>query len=962
MNASMEKATHIAGEIYSAFLQQVVESFVLKERIGALSEEARKRMAKETHIDPRVLRLMAISGKGGWVQDTAKWQRYELNTNVTLLDHLLSVVRGALLLYALDKLSQNSEMSIALLEQRLRVMAVIAFLHDLDKLLGLERNTRLPLDEVEDAVHRYGLTQFLSPAQLSAEQIRYLIELVEDTQRHRSPPVELPPRDVEPLMGYIALADKLDGIWLSSDPEKGGLSGVLHYLSKTQTLRADWLQNWRILDLFDPHHPFLLDELQRWLSWFSFRLTGVLPLIEIHHDGRLFMLLPTAGFEAITDRALRKFCADLPFPLELMISKPGFPALYNGQPTHQALQDFIADLPLRKVGRLFQIKADLQTPLTHTLDALLGSLGLAPRWPRTPGALVSLYATLDSLNPDTNTALRKAAHLALLLNLKAPTGKKAGLPDYAQREQTLLQCINQERPDWLEMISNDTSRRTLTALWALVLSRDSEVLETAIWGENGLLQRWLEGENDQPGFNRFIEGRGAVVTTAVERHFRQLLSGQRVTVADDQAEGRCIFTDEPVAFDEAIDEAVGLYEVRVSAFSGRDHRPESITSERAHTNVGPVSLAEYKLRAHVHSTVGGQADGVPTLIYSPSTSGLFGGLGLTADRALGALSLYDISRQEIKKGCVYQGIELYRGRYRLARFERMADKTSAQIDQLRMLLQASRRLGRPIHLFRGLPTPQRAFFYYDAMPCLLADLIGGHSLRLEQISDALEQLQLAQLLLETPGLGYDLLMQYAHQRTRFGALCLAGCHLHDELKKTNATRSSGVRFAWMKLERHFNHLVEDHVMNEQDGPLVRLGKAAARIQRRPMGPTSTSEEMRVFKLCLDLAENALVYKQTDVASLINGIASDLEINLVRKNEMAASTRRDSNTLQKECLEVAGLFVHEVWNGILKGRSPTQRARRTLGSIYRMSFLNAHRDPTEKLVDSAQTTDIANPTV
>lgn len=949
MNAWMEKATQIAGDVYSYFLRQVVEDRVLQERVGALSEESRKRIDKGTHIDPRVLRLMAVSGKGGWDKTPEKWRRYELNTNVTLLDHLLSVTRGALLLYALDKLGQNPEMDASILEKRLRVIAIIAFLHDLDKLLKLERNTRLPLDEIENTVERYGLAQFLAPEKLSAEQIRYLIELVEDTQRHRSPPAELPLRNYDSLMGYIALADKLDGIWLSSDPEKGGLTGVLSHLGKVQTLHTDLLRHWRILDLFDPHHPFLLDELQRLLSGFSFRLTGVLPLIEIHHDGRLFMLLPIAEFEKIVDRALRKLCSDLPFQLELVISNRGLPALYNGQPTHQDLQDFLADLPLREVGRLFLIKADLQAQVTVMLDSLMGVLGLAPRWPRMSGALVSAYSILDELKSDASTALRKVAHLVLLLNLNAPTGKKTGLPDYAQREQILLQRIGQERPAWLATIQDDASRRTLTALWVLALSVDDSILETAIWGEDGLLQRWLEGAGDQPGFKHFIEGRGAIVTTAVEQHFRQLLSGKPVTVANEQAEGRCIFTDEPVPFDDAIDEAVGLYEVRVSAFSGRDNRPESITSERAHTNVSPVSVAEYKLRAQVHATMSGKPDGIPTLISSPSTSGIFGGLGLRSDQAMAALSLYDLSRLEVKKGNVYQGTEIYSGRYRMARFERIADKTSGQIDQLRMLLQACRRLGRSIHVFRGLPTPQRAFFHYDAMPRLLADLIGGNSLRLEQIPHALEQLQLAQVLLEAPGLGYDVLMRYANSHTRFGTLCLAWCHLHDELKKANSVRVGGARFALTELEHGFNKLLEEYTMNEQDGALVQLGKAAARIQRRPPSQAAINEEMLVFKLCLDSAERARTCHQTDRASLINGIASELEI-ILRKGKAAARDHRDNKTLQEGCMEIATLFVEKVWNEILKGRSPTQSTRRILGSIYRMSFLHASRSQSEKTAD------------
>lgn len=951
MNEWIEKATQIAGNIYSDFLQQVVDQYVLQERIGVLSQQSRQRTAKETHIDPRVLRLMSISGKGGWHSDVEKWKKYELNTNVTLLDHLLSVVRGSLNFYALDKLGQNQNMDTVLLEKRLRIIAVIAFLHDLDKLLELERNIRLPLDEIENAVRRYGLAQFLAPEQLSAQQIRYLIELVEDTQRHRSPPSELPPRDYDSLMGYIALADKLDGVWLSSDPEKGGLTGVLNHLSKVQTLHTDLIQNWRILDLFDPHHPFLLDELQRLLSGFSFRLTGILPLIEVHHDGRLFMLLPAIDFENIVTKALSKLCSDLPFQLELVISNRGLPALYNGQPTHEALQDFLADLPLREVGRLFLIKADLQEQLTVMLDSLMGRLGLAPRWPRTSGALASPYSILDDLGPDANTALRKAAHLVLLLNLNTPTSRKTGLPDYTQREETLLKRVGQDRPAWLATIQDDASRRTLTALWALALSIDDNTVEIAIWGENGLLQRWLEGENGQPGFNRFIEGRGAIVIAAVEQHFRQLLGVKLITVANEQAEGRCIFTDQPIPFDDAIDEATGLYEVRVSAFSGRDNRPESITSERAHTNVGPVSIAEHKLRAQIHGSMSSKPDGVPTLISSPSTSGLFGGLGIHSDKMIAALSLYDLSREEIKKGSVYRGIEIYKGRYRMARFERMADKISAQIDQLRMLLKACCRLGRPIHIFRGLPTPQRAFFHYDAMPRLLADLIGGNSLRLEQIPHTQEQLQLAQVLLEAPGLGYDMLMRYANPHTRFGTLCLVWCHLQDELKNTDSMRTGSMRFALVELEKAFDNRLEEQTMNEQEGALVQLGKAAASIQRRPSSRASISEEMLVFKLCLDFAEKARISPHlTDRTSLIEGITGDLEV-ILRKGKAAAREHRDNKTLQEGCVEVATLFVDKVWNEILKGRSPTQSTRRILGSIYRMSFLHASRSQPEELADS-----------
>ncbi len=69
MNAWMERATYTAEEIYGAFLAEVVEKHVLPEREGRLSEEGRKRIAKGTHIDTRIVWLMAVSGKGGWSED-----------------------------------------------------------------------------------------------------------------------------------------------------------------------------------------------------------------------------------------------------------------------------------------------------------------------------------------------------------------------------------------------------------------------------------------------------------------------------------------------------------------------------------------------------------------------------------------------------------------------------------------------------------------------------------------------------------------------------------------------------------------------------------------------------------------------------------------------------------------------------------------------------------------------------
>ena len=131
-------------------------------------------------------------------------------------------------------------------------------------------------------------------------------------------------------------------------------------------------------------------------------------------------------------------------------------------------------------------------------------------------------------------------------------------------------------------------------------------------------------------------------------------------------------------------------------------------------------------------------------------------------------------------------------------------------------------------------------------------------------------------------------------------------------------------------------------MTAVDGALVRLGQAASQIQRRPLAQASTNEEMLVFNLCLDTAMGLRATGQTDNASFIHGIAGELETNLGRKDKMSASKFRDGQSLEIACMNFASQFVHEIWIGVLHGKPPAQKARRLLGSVYRMAFLQGFR--------------------
>lgn len=944
----LSKSVDLARETYGALLGEVVETHVINDREEIpLGQETKRRLEKGLTANPNIIRLLGISGKGGAsLENHGEENAYARYYNITLLDHLLSTVRGAVVFAALEWLAHNHEMDTSVISRRLRVVAAIAFLHDLDKDLRRPRNTPLSEKMVMEAMRRYGLDDFLAAEGvfLEPDQMLYLIEKTEASQAHRHPPKALPPREFEPLPLFVRLADQLDGIWCLDDPVSGGLEGVLKRIQTDESLiRSGFLKSWKPVRIFDPHHPFILDELQRNLSLASVRKSGMPPLIETHRDGELFMLLPGEHAPAIIEKAITQLCKQLPFDLRLDVPNRGVPSLYDGKPSHSRLAGFIAgDLDDRKLADLFKIKASLMPQVMRPLDDLLMPHGIAPRWPRNvPGALVSIYSSFSEMGETEKGIIHRAAHLALLLNLKVDAGARSGIPSYNERERALAGLAGVPRPDWIAAISGeghataDQSVRTLTALWITALAQESHDLREAVWGENGLLHHWLEGEEGKSGMRDFITGRGAVATAGLHRMLSQLLSGSRVAPEDESTRGRCLFTGEPAPFDEPIDQALGLYGVKVSAFSGREGRPELITSERAHTIVGASSVAEHKKRAEEHKTLGGRDDGVPALVSSPTTSGLFGGLVLTDDKSMSAMSTFDLNRLDVKKGKIIRETDIHRRRFRIARLERMPERLKEQVNKLRMLLKACRRIGRPLHIFRGLPMAERSYFFYDAMPQALMDLLGTNAFRLEQIPAAIERLETAQVILEEHGLEYDVFRRYACPSTRFGAICLAWCKLREgQGKDKKSPKNVLIRF-----EETYRKYTEEKRMSEQDGALVKFGLAAASIQKRPPSGASANEELLVFKIAMDAVTAAQRIGQMDEASLICAIAGELETTLARRDKTWLT---QPEALRKRCIDVAQLFVKEVWLGALKEKMPGQNSRRIMASIYRMAFVTAHR--------------------
>ena len=312
-------AHRTAVEVYGAFLDECVIARVGEDRAGAPAR------ASASKIDGRPVRLVTISGKGGASEDPALTERWTQHDNISLLDHLLSVARGALMFWLSDvPRSWASETDLAEIERLAHGVVCVAFLHDIDKDLGLRRGRTIAVGAVAERMARYGIDKFLVDHGLlisPAAMVNY-IEEVEGTQAARSPAAPDYDRRIAAVCRYVELADKLEGTF-TSGATGAGVEGVITTLgdpNRWPVLQDGGLRHWEKVEIHDHLHVFLLDRFQRALSTACKDVAGRLPLIEIVHDGRLLCVIPQKQAGRIKETALDDFLNALPDHLRFSVN------------------------------------------------------------------------------------------------------------------------------------------------------------------------------------------------------------------------------------------------------------------------------------------------------------------------------------------------------------------------------------------------------------------------------------------------------------------------------------------------------------------------------------------------------------------------------------------------------------------------------------------------------------------
>ena len=821
---------------------------------------------------------------------------------------------------------------------------------------------------------RYGIDVFLKKRgiSISSSAMQNYIEHVEDTQACKNPPAIDYDRQIAEACPYVVLADKLDGTFASLDKGKG-IDGVVKMLERWPLLQSDYLKQWEKIEIHDHLHFFLLDRFHEALSNTCSDLTGFRPLIEIVHDGTLLCLIPKAESEKIKEKALDRFIEELPFKLRFSANKKIASCKFVGaEASWVACKNAIAptnwnsgneDFP-----RLLALKREIAESNREEIDKLFELAHIRHTWRGLDSKSTSatVKPAFECPEGDQWDFEIDPVHTLLFLvamlnhaNLKKRESNKVTIDsDYRERElRTLMQSDKRHIPEFIVNLHDGRSRRILLALWTVseiqkLYSYDSKVAKNifdSVVSLNGLVGRWIEGTDEYLGISCQIPDEAGEIKRALRQRFSAYTSGTMVIPYDtDEYSKRCILSNEPANKFRNVDYSSNVHGIKASAFSGRDGRNDHLSSSKRDTHLSVVSRAELILRQIAQG--GQKGKDLPTIISSPTSMGLFGGLVFENENMEESLSLYDFSRLDHKKGIVYEGLACQTKRIRVARLESMPNKEQDIVAFLHRTAVAAQRLGRPIHIFRGMPYRHPAIIFFDAIPSWLEKLIGGNSLRIEQLPNAITKLELYKNISQANGLGIEWARKLADPKNELGALCVAWVH---SLNRDNSKNSHVWYNIRVQTHDHARNVIcideKGNTMKLKDNthPLVRLAWLATQIQKKRNVSASSNKLLLCWTISMKFILNAKFmlkdesFTENDRDALILGIASSLEEELKRKGDAAAKKHRGKKTLSEGCLDYATHFVNEVWPRIFQSKEPTSTQQRTAKAIYRFALLKSY---------------------
>lgn len=953
----------VSQDVYSRFLTLVIVKHVLSDdersrADGPMSEAIGAEVAQGKRMDARRPYLATVSGKGGWDTDPAKAARYAGWANVSLLDHLASVTRGALQLAEVDLTAAGVDTDA--MSRRLHVIAATAFLHDADKMLGVARETEVTVEQMEGLMQRYGVHAFLAEggASVSAAQMTVLVDEAEVGRSGKvRPGLARPNRESINDIGYVRVADRADGMSLLVQGQQG-LSPVQLALREITGFggyhTVALTKPWTALEIREPHLPLLCDAFLDGVSEACLLATDMPPLLQRNHDGLALAVVPLHVRDAVIEGGIAEILHRIGGAVRLETNARGALHIMDARGSHADLGTAIGDMTGKDRANLFRLHVDAMKSHGAAIDELLGPYGLAPSYPDLSsygGKLAPFWTDEEALSETAAVAALDA--IAITASLRSDKGQ-AGKPRNGrarpfqpeEREKQLAALLEAALPGAWEALADmedGISRYNVLAAYAAGAAAGEPELARKV---HALCDQWLAGDaavdgaTGREGINDHITVASNRFEEAIRRHLTSILDGKAVT-ADEEAPGRCHFTNAPVPRSAVVDGASGLYGLNVSAFSGRMGRPASFRSSQSETLVSTVAEAEGRLltKACLEAGKSPAKRGTPVRVSSPTSAGLFPALVYERGQRARDYAMSDALRVKLVDGKLRLGDQTgLSQRNRIAVHEEYPTRTASsrtepgQVAFTRQIIEVAMRTGRPVHVFRGLPVPRPEFVHFDCLPPAIEAMLGGKGLRLEQLPGASLMLRGVDAIGQAFGL--ELALRFGDPGTRYGAACEVWSMCRD---KEEGTPSPEVSTAGMVIRTALGRKDMEGLKTRTDSSVVDFGRAMAMVQRR----SNPSDGKGFGEVGMKLAFNAVGelsrMGETSRDSLVTGVVGAIRELFERRNFYARKEVRDGLSPETAAERAATLFVDGIWNGALEGVAPASRTRKVLLATYRHAF-------------------------
>lgn len=996
--ALLKIADEARGDVMEMF-RDACEKKILEMRDGeALPEKKRNEIARQSKIDSRPLLLSSISGKGGWHQDSQIMESRSRFDNVSLLDHMVSVARGAMVFEGIsiaERLSGMPDFRLSLDEglsfksekeragllkgymtTRLGYAFALGFLHDANKIDGVDSNKEMGSAEIEKIAITLGVDDFLEKISKipGAENLRgrlgrgetlwdpaamaYEISMVESNTSYSQSLRETGAVPYEQAARAVRLADRLDGKFLL-----GGAKAALEELSSVVKSfgpeLANGLGDWEEKTIREPQFPMLLDELRREISRACWSKEKVWPLICMTRDGELTALLPKGKADEIWEDAVDGVIRErLPFRPSVMVNNRLALSISGGAKTledvRQALEGGERILSISKafketleqpdangviwLGTWNSISQDAmgtEKPDPNSVKEMLKEMGAVP-------ALESLSGKSFWLQGGKGSSAKNRGGMALACvaviawDPDIPKGIKARTPQQRMLDwEKAASALGVSMTFPMSQILQD-EKTTLGAATFAVL----DVLSSPQFhGESSQAKaNWDAMMNLAESFFLEVEPFQTMATMSgnAKNELRQRFLGESPvgpqTGKPSGTEYRCIFTDEIVGEDRKLEAEFLLPHIKSSAFSGRSGRPDHLMSAPAKgvTHVGVMAQIEGALAAAGM----GMSGEIGIRVVSPNGSGLFG--TIERQRAKGNVrgySSFDLLRESASDGLVFSGMESYFQPMRVGTAEKFPgklfnkkDDKESQAGFFLRWMKAARRYGKPIHLFRGLPEHRKEFFFCDCMPSELEEIVGGSGLRIEQLGVAIDRLEAVISIVES--LGQDAAKIVLGDRSSKSVPLMAMLRRLEQAKDggVHVSRAIGMVKGWIS-----NLEQEGKNMDKNLGAgLAECAKSFAVAQRTSGWDMSNSEAGMCWNLSWEGLEQSKRMGLSEEESLAI-IAGHVEKSLDRKGKLARGEAAAS------AIETGVRAFLRLYGGPLKRKTPASREMGVLRDAYMWIF-------------------------